>query len=165
MCAHDFDSGSSLAAREMPSKGCKRGALQLTNAGQTCNKRPLKIYLLFKGYQHVPFVCAQLSYRNQPISIKLRHRNRSLFFTSFSLCGPKTPHAGLNGIREFLARPLEISEFQNARGIEWLGNSSILEFSRLLMIDDIKNSGIGEFGNSRNLKFPKKFEFQNSEEI
>lgn len=33
------------------------------------------------------------------------------------------------------------------------------------MIDDIKNSGIGEFGNSRNLKFPKKFEFQNSEEI
>ena len=33
------------------------------------------------------------------------------------------------------------------------------------MIDDIKNSGIGEFGNFRNLKFPKKFEFQNSEEI
>jgi hypothetical protein len=33
------------------------------------------------------------------------------------------------------------------------------------MIDGIKNYGIGEFENSRNLKFPKKFEFQNSEEI
>ncbi len=33
------------------------------------------------------------------------------------------------------------------------------------MIDEIHNSGIngiGEFGNSRNLKIPKKSEFQNS---
>ena len=95
MCARGFDSGRALAAGEMPSKGCKRGALQLTNAGQTCNKRPLKIYLRFKGCQHVPFVCAQLSCRNQAISIKLRHRNHTEFFSDFSLFGQLIAHAGL----------------------------------------------------------------------
>ena len=33
----------------------KRGALELTNARQTCNKRPLKNYLRFKGYQNIHF--------------------------------------------------------------------------------------------------------------
>ena len=104
LCARDSDSGSSLAAREMPRKGCKRGALQLTNAGQTCNKRPLKIYLLFKDCQHVPFVCAQVSHRNQAISIKLRHRNHTPFFTHFSLYGAFSPHAGLKAFFCLLSR-------------------------------------------------------------
>ena len=44
---------------------------------------------------YFPFICAQISYRNQAILIKLRHRNRTPFFTHFSVFSTFSPHAGL----------------------------------------------------------------------